>query len=317
MRGVHCSWVDMENIRQALAGKARGDQVQLERLRCVDHSTVSTWRAVCDVLEAIQGKCSISNFSHFQPSHAAEIGRAFRRPGKTWPEETKEEIAGWVDRCEAEEWTVEQLRSAVAPCRNGTSPIQEDVRVVDGLEALIAAGESFGTIYADPPWKYANQATRAATSNHYPTHTADEIAALPVSEVAAENAHLHLWTTNAFIFESAKVLEAWGFEYKSMFVRVKPQMGIGNYWRVSHEILLLGVRGSCPFPEGQKYHRSWVEAARGLHSAKPKVVREIVEKVSPGPRLELFGRHEIDGWTVVGNQIQRSLSSGNGGMNHE
>jgi N6-adenosine-specific RNA methylase IME4 len=180
-------------------------------------------------------------------------------------------------------------------------------RVVDGLEALIAAGERFGTIYADPPWKYDNQATRAATSNHYKTHTADEIAAWPVAEVAAENGHLHLWVTNAFLFEARRVLEAWGFEYKSVLVWVKPQLGIGNYWRVSHEFLLLGVRGDCPFPEGQKCHQSWLEARRGSHSTKPRAFRELIEQVSPGPRLELFGRHPVPGWTVLGNQVAFDL----------
>jgi N6-adenosine-specific RNA methylase IME4 len=175
----------------------------------------------------------------------------------------------------------------------------------DALEKLTAAGRTFGTIYADPPWRYDNQGTRAATDNHYETMTVEEIAALPVEQLAAPNSHLHLWTTNAFLFDCKGLMEAWGFEYKSALIWVKPQMGIGNYWRVSHEFLLLGVRGSCPFRDRSRM--SWIEAERTVHSRKPDVFRQAVEAVSPGPRLELFGREVVEGWTVWGNEIPRGL----------
>ena len=99
-------------------------------------------------------------------------------------------------------------------------------------------------------------------------------------------------------------MEAWGFEYKSVLLWVKPQMGIGNYWRVSHEFLLFGMRGKLPFPEAERRHKSWFEAKRTRHSRKPCQARELVELVSPAPYLELYGRERIDGWTVYGNQIE-------------
>jgi N6-adenosine-specific RNA methylase IME4 len=133
----------------------------------------------------------------------------------------------------------------------------------------------------------------------------DEIAALPIGDLVADNAHLHLWTTNAFIFESKQIIEAWGFEYKSCLVWVKPQMGIGNYWRVSHEFLLLGVRGRCPFLDRSKM--SWVRADRTRHSSKPEEVVQAIEAVSPAPYLELFGRKTREGWTVWGNEIERTI----------
>jgi len=173
------------------------------------------------------------------------------------------------------------------------------------LGRLVESGKTFSTIYADPPWKYSNQATRSATSNHYDTMTVEDIANLPIQELTTENAHLHLWTTNAFLFESKQIVESWGFEYKSCFVWVKPQMGIGNYWRVSHEFLLFGLKGKQPFlNRGQK---SWMEINRTRHSSKPEVVAQTIEKVSPGPYLELFGRQTRDGWTVWGNEIERTL----------
>jgi len=176
---------------------------------------------------------------------------------------------------------------------------------IDDLFSLVASGKRFGCIYADPPWKYDNQATRASTDNHYSTMSVDDIAALPVKELADEQAHLHLWTTNAFLFECPKILDAWGFEYKGVFLWVKPQMGIGNYWRVSHEFLILGVRGRLGFRDHSQM--SWLQAERTRHSSKPESVRGIIEKVSPGPYLELFGRKTCDGWVTWGNEIERTL----------
>lgn len=172
--------------------------------------------------------------------------------------------------------------------------------VVTDLSQL--SGRKFKTIYADPPWQYGNQGTRASTDNHYGTMPLADICAMPIADLADDDAHLHLWTTNAFLFDAKQVMEAWGFEYRSCFVWVKPQMGIGNYWRVSHEFMLLGIRGNAKSfrDRGQM---SWREIDRTKHSAKPREIRVAIEKVSWGPYLELFGRSPVDGWTVYGNQV--------------
>ena len=173
------------------------------------------------------------------------------------------------------------------------------------LQQLIDENRRFGTIYADPPWRYSNAASRGAAENHYETMTTDAIAALPIGQLAADEAHLHLWTTNAFLFEAEQVIKAWGFTYKSCLLWIKPQIGNGNYWRVSHEFLLLGVRGNLTFPD--RTQQSWLFADRGRHSAKPNVFRKLIEQVSPGPRLELFARSQSDGWITWGDQIQPDL----------
>lgn len=176
---------------------------------------------------------------------------------------------------------------------------------VNDLARLAESGIRFGTIYADPAWQYGNQATRASTGDHYVGMSVDDICALPIAPLAADNAHLHLWTTNAFLFEAKRVMEAWGFEYKSCYIWVKPQMGMGNYWRVSHEFLLLGIRGSAPFAD--RSLMSWGEFPRRQHSAKPEEIRALIEKASPGPRLELFARRQAPGWYVWGNEIERAV----------
>jgi N6-adenosine-specific RNA methylase IME4 len=170
------------------------------------------------------------------------------------------------------------------------------------LDDLIDSGLKFGTIYVDPPWLYDNQGTRAATRNHYNGLTVEQIAALPVMMLAAHDAHLHLWTTNAFLFACPKIFDAWGFEFRSSFVWVKKQMGIGNYWRNSHELLLTAVRGDAKSFAVSNL-QSWILTGRGPHSAKPDQVRSMLEQASPAPRLELFGRREVKGWTVWGDQV--------------
>jgi N6-adenosine-specific RNA methylase IME4 len=181
------------------------------------------------------------------------------------------------------------------------------------LERLVAAGSRFGTIYADPPWLYDNQATRAATSNHYSGMTVKQLRELPIRELAAPDAHLHMWTTNAFLFEGFTILDAWGFEFLSASVWLKPQMGLGNYWRNSHEFMLTAIRGGAQrFIDHSKM--SWqdgraIKAARGRHSAKPEQMRNMIERASPGPFLELFGRRHADRWCVWGNQIADGLAA--------
>jgi N6-adenosine-specific RNA methylase IME4 len=181
------------------------------------------------------------------------------------------------------------------PDKPGARPVVAAPPIVFRLEELLERRERFACIYADPPWLYQNHASRGAAINHYPVMTLDEICALPIAKLAHANAHLHLWTTNGFLFEARQVIEAWGFAYKSCFVWVKDKMGMGNYWRVSHELLILGVRGHLPFTD--KALKSWLRAARTTHSTKPDIVRELVERASPAPRLELFGRRAWPGWT--------------------
>ncbi len=179
--------------------------------------------------------------------------------------------------------------------------------IVRDLGQLVTSGARFPTIYADPPWPYSNTAARGAAENHYRTMTLIAIRSDPVSALAADHAHLHLWTTNAFLREAFDVIHDWGFRYKSCLIWVKPQLGMGNYWRVSHEYLLLGVRGNLPFQD--RTCRSWQSVRRTVHSRKPFHFRGLIERVSPGPYLELYGREEQphSGWTVYGNQVERRL----------
>lgn len=219
--------------------------------------------------------------------------------------------ADWfLDRAEQNGWSKQELRDEVRRYKLDALRRPGDAKyatqTIDDLYALVTAGKQFGTIYADPPWPYGNQATRAATKRHYKEHnelSVEDICSLPVSQLTADSAHCHLWTTNGFLREAFDVMEAWGFTYKSCFVWVKPDFGIGNYWRVGHEFMLFGIKGKAPFRNNSQ--QSWVYEQAGEHSAKPAKVRRIIECTSPGPYLELFGRREVENWTVWGNEVER------------
>lgn len=234
-----------------------------------------------------------------------------------------------LDSAEQEGWSQRELRRRVAQVRNtakiiGAEDPASAYYKVDSLYRLIEAGKKFGAIYADPPWRYDNQGTRAATGNHYKAEvdenevetqpasgmSVDELCALPVRELAADDAHLHLWTTNAFLFECPKIFAAWGFEFRSSFVWAKPQMGIGNYWRNSHEFLLTAIRGNAKRFNDRSL-MSWMQCDRGIHSAKPEQVRSYIERASHGPYLEMFARRRARNWVVWGNQIEETLFDAN------
>ena len=193
--------------------------------------------------------------------------------------------------------TSEEARPKLAPAGE----------LITNLRDLIDQGRRFATIYADPPWQYDNTASRAAADNHYPTMSLGEICAEPVPAVVEQHAHLHLWTTSSFLREAFQVMDAWGFRYKSSFVWIKEELGLGNYWRVSHEYMLLGVRGQLRFSD--RTLRSWHQSPRLSHSRKPGVIRQLIERASPGPYLELYRREQWpnSAWTVYGNQVEPRL----------
>lgn len=295
MKGKACSLADLRKIQRILTQKEKLKGQYDALIRCVDKSTVSTWRKAIDVMNTVD----LSQLEHIQPTHMREIAR----------HATREDWQKYVDKCESEQLTVTALRNELMSQKKTNGYQQYETCTVEDLQSLVSAGKKFGTIYADPPWPYSNQATRSSTAKIYKTATdgLEEIKALPVPQLTADDCHLHLWTTNAFLFESKAVLEAWGFEYKSVFVWVKTSLGIGNYWRVSHEFMLLGIKGNAKFQD--RSIKSWLECDRGEHSRKPDQIRKLIERVSPGPRLELYARASSEGWVSYGDEISKDLFS--------
>ena len=163
----------------------------------------------------------------------------------------------------------------------------------------------YATIVADPPWRYEfaslypGEPTRTKAMG-YEMMTVPEICALPVSSLAAKDAHLYLWTTQRYLRDAYDVVKAWGFAPASVLVWVKPPRGFVGTYACSTEFVLFSRRGSLPAK--QKVSRNWWEWSRGEHSAKPEAFLDIVESVSPGPYLELFARRNRFGWDTWGNE---------------
>ena len=189
----------------------------------------------------------------------------------------------------------------------------------DGSQSAVdllasARGKRFGTILADPPWQFQNRTGKVAPEhrrlNRYGTMTLEEICALPVADVAGDTSHLYLWVPNALLPYGLKVMEEWGYTYKSNIIWRKIRKdggsdgrGVGFYFRNVTEMLLFGVRGknARTLAAGRR-QVNYLESRKREHSRKPDEQYDIIEACSPGPRLEMFSRGTRRGWTVWGNQ---------------
>lgn len=170
--------------------------------------------------------------------------------------------------------------------------------------------QKYSVIYADPPWSYRNKGTRAAADKHYSTMSIDEIKALPVADIAAENCVLFIWATFPMLPEALETIRAWGFRYKTLgFLWVKLNRlrdtlfwGLGNWTRSNPEVCLLAVRGK-PNRVCAGVH-SVVIAPVMRHSQKPEKVRErIVKLMGDVQRIELFARERVPGWDAWGDEV--------------
>lgn len=170
----------------------------------------------------------------------------------------------------------------------------------------------YKTILADPPWeqqmrgKYKSR-HKGATKLPYKTMSVEEIKSLPVAELAADDCHLWLWTTNQFLREGFDVMHSWGFKYLAPIHWIKPS-GLGNWFVHRTQTILFGYRRKCVFPAG-RYLPNIIESKEGVHSAKPEESYRYIESISAAPRLELFARQwtplfpERMGWDTWGNEV--------------
>jgi N6-adenosine-specific RNA methylase IME4 len=204
---------------------------------------------------------------------------------------------------------VTDLVLGVSQQQNGMKPAG-----FDGLKA----GQKFGTILSDPPWRFINRTGKVAPEHRrlarYETMDTDEIAKLPVASVAADTAHLYLWVPNALLPDGIAVMAGWGFTYKSNIVWHKLRKdggsdgrGVGFYFRNVTELLLFGVRGkNARTLDPGRTQVNYIGTRKREHSRKPDEQYEVIEACSPGPFLELFARGKRPGWTTWGNQAVES-----------
>jgi N6-adenosine-specific RNA methylase IME4 len=192
----------------------------------------------------------------------------------------------------------------------------------------------YATLVIDPPWRYgpgtlppSTHGGRTAEDN-YPTMTNRDILALPVGDLAADDAHLYLWVTNPRLYGERDddsinpndLMKAWGFVYKTCLTWVKRQVGLGFYFRGKTEHVLFGVRGRLPVPPSNRRPNVFetecdgdglafvAPRGPGGHSSKPDVFYDLVEATSPGPYLELFARRQRLGWATWGNEAFQDVA---------
>lgn len=165
----------------------------------------------------------------------------------------------------------------------------------------------YKTIYADPPWpERGGGKIKRGADRHYKLMTVKEIMSLPVTNLAEDNCHLYLWTTNNYLPSALEVMKAWGFTYKTVITWGKDKIGLGQYFRGQTEHCIFGVRGNLPYKinDGKRQQgATLILAPRTIHSKKPGEMRAMIEKVSYPPFVELFARNSAPGWDSFGNQI--------------
>jgi N6-adenosine-specific RNA methylase IME4 len=173
----------------------------------------------------------------------------------------------------------------------------------------------FGTILADPPWLFINRTGKVAPEHRrlyrYHTMTNEEIMAMPVAQLALPQSHLYLWVPNALVSIGLRVMEAWGFTYKTNLVWYKVRQdggpdrrGVGFYFRNVTELVLFGVRGSLRTFQPARSLPNIIVSRKREHSRKPEQLYEIMEQCSPAPYLELFARSARPGWRVWGDESE-------------
>ena len=148
----------------------------------------------------------------------------------------------------------------------------------------------------------------------YRTMTIEEICELPVAGLASQNSHLYLWCPNALLDWGLRVIEAWGFDYKTNIVWYKVRKdggpdgrGVGFYFRNVTELVLFGTKGRMRTLQPGRRQVNILESRKREHSRKPEELYNLIEQCSPGPYLELFAREKRSGWAQWGDELGQEL----------
>ena len=191
--------------------------------------------------------------------------------------------------------------------------------------------KKYQIIYADPAWNYNSRmalgkgAAKSSAEDYYNVMSIEDIMALPIKEISAKDCILFIWVTMPKLNEVFKVINAWGFEYKTCgFVWVKRNkvfsekknknrngiddfMGQGRWVRQNAELCLIATKGK-PKRISAKVRQIIYQPIQE-HSKKPNEVRErIVELIGDLPRIELFARQKREGLDVWGNEVDSSVA---------
>jgi site-specific DNA-methyltransferase (adenine-specific) len=189
----------------------------------------------------------------------------------------------------------------------------------------------YNIVYADPAWKFGSRLANGNDKNgivnlkqvkiedNYTVMTTDDICRLPIKNMTADDAILFLWTTDAHLEEAMKVINAWGFKYKTVaFIWNKKEKSgkqvcfMGQWTMKGSEIVLLGTKGKMTQHLKSRKVRQLQEAPRErtIHSRKPQIIRDRIVEMFGNElkKIELFARIKTDGWDVFGNEVEGSVN---------
>jgi len=250
------------------------------------------------VKKAVGGRAD-RDFSGDQNEHPKTADRLATEHGVS--PATVKRAAKFADEVDA----TPAMREAVKN-REPVRPVVREMRRQEREEATRNAPPlpkgKYGLILADPPWQYDFSETKQReVENHYNTLSLAEIC--QIRPPAADACVLFLWATAPKLPEALRVMDAWGFSYKTNAVWDKQRVGMGYWFRGRHELLLVGTRGIVSPPPEPARAASVFSHPRGKHSEKPQAIYELLEVMFPNAkRCELFARGKRAGWTAWGNE---------------
>ena len=292
---------DIQGMEHLVAIEARVSSAEADGLR-------ARWEFGRELLKARDGKGRLPNgylAAVVERTGASQREISYRiQFAERYP--TKRELRKALQDCGSWWGVIEALPRSTRPL-----PISERPALPSG---------AYATIVADPPWDYSADkrvtwtergvGDRLRLAHPYGAMTLDEIAALDVEGLAADDAHLYLWTTQRFLRSSFEVVEAWGFEPVKTLVWAKNPRGfhLGGTFQSTTEFVLFARRGKLAAL--RQVNRDWFnwERLQNQHSAKPTAFYELVETVSPAPRIDLFARREREGWDVWGDEVEAAAA---------
>jgi N6-adenosine-specific RNA methylase IME4 len=258
--------------------------------RSVQRATVVQEKGSPELQEAVeQGKVAVST--------AADIAESL-------PQAEQTQVAAMSEK------DILEAASKIRKEKNDKRRTQriETIKAKSAGNTELNTVRKFPVIYMDPPTKFAAGDSDRSTENHYPTMDEAQIAALPVGELATDDAVLFIWTTVPWLRKTMTLIEGWGFAYVSELVWDKQSLGLGFWNRNVHETLLIATRGKIPAPDPSTLKPSLYSEARGRHSAKPEYFRDLITGYYPDlPKVELFSRVDgalPEGWHAWGNEAR-------------
>lgn len=239
-----------------------------------------------------------SNSTHQEELKIRDLGISFKESASA------QAVAELPDEVFAEVKAGEKSKTkAVGDIKRNKNRKKREDDLKDRAKPLNGVGK-FPVILCDPPWRYEHVETESrAIENQYPTMTAQELAALPINDIALSDCVMFMWATSPKLDKAIDLLRAWGFSYRTCAVWDKEKIGMGYYYRQQHELLLVATKGKPITPAPANRPSSVIRSPRGKHSEKPVQVYEQIEAMYRElPKVEMFARNVREGWAAWGNE---------------